>query len=301
MNRVATLPNFLITGAAKAGTSSLHHYLGQHPQVFMSPIKEPRFFAPELYTEHIKDPFRGGAKAHRSTPMSIEEYTDLFAGVTDELAVGESSTEYLYLPQVPERIQRLIPNVKLITILRDPAERAFSAFCYQVRDGCERLSFEQALVAEEDRVAKYKRWPGWQYRRVGFYYEQVKRYFDRFDRSQIKIYLHEDLGDNSGGIAKDTFDFLEIDDSFTPELTKRNISAIPKSRTLQNLMIKDNPLKTIVKPLIPQQLRTALRSQNLSEKPALSPITRQQLVKDYREDILKLQDLIERDLSTWLV
>jgi len=295
-----TLPNFLIIGAAKAGTSSLHQYLSQHPQVFMSSPKEPRFFAPELYTEHLKDPYRSGAKEHRSVPMSLEEYSALFDPVTDEIAVGEASTEYLYMPNTPERIRQLIPEVNLIAVLRDPAERAFSAFCYQVRDGCERLSFEQALVAEEERTVQKKRWPGWQYKQVGFYYEQVKRYFGLFDRSKIKIYLHEDLTADSGRVAKDIFGFLSVDDTFVPDLTRRNISAIPKSRTLQNLMIKDNPLKTMVKPFMPAALRMRLRSQNLSKKPMLSPAIRHQLVKDYREDILRLQDLIDRDLSSWL-
>ena len=156
-----TMPNFLIVGAAKAGTSSLYYYLDQHPQVFMSSIKEPRFFAPELYTDYIKDPYRSGAKEHRSTPMSLEEYQSLFDAVTDEVAIGEASTEYLYVPKTPERIKQLIPDVRLIMVLRDPAERAFSAFCYQVRDGCEKLTFEQALAAEETRMDEKKRWPGW--------------------------------------------------------------------------------------------------------------------------------------------
>lgn len=295
------MPNFLIVGAAKAGTSSLYHYLNQHPQIFMSAVKEPRFFAPELYTEHLKDPYRSGAKEHRSTPMSVAEYGALFEGVTDEVAIGEASTEYLSMPKTPERIKQYIPNAKLIIILRDPAERAFSAFCYQVRDGCERFSFEEALEKEEIRRTEKKRWPGWQYKRVGFYHEQIVRYLEQFERSQLKIYLYEDLKSDSASTVKDIFKFLCVEDTFIPEMTKRNVSAIPRSRMLQNLMIKDNPLKTAIKPFMPQVLRTTLRAKNLSEKPALSAEIRQRLVKDYREDILKLQDLIQRDLSKWLV
>ncbi|MBE9063153.1 sulfotransferase domain-containing protein [cf. Phormidesmis sp. LEGE 11477] len=293
-------PNFLIIGAAKAGTSSLYHYLNEHPQIYMSPVKEPRFFAPELYTDYLKDPYRSGAKEHRSTPMSLEEYLALFEDVSNETAIGEASTEYLYVPKTPERIKERLPDVRLIAVLRDPAERAYSAFCYQVRDGCEQLTFEEALAQEEHRRLEKKRWPGWHYERVGFYHEQVKRYFDLFDKKQIKIYLYKDLQADSGAVVKDACRFLNVEDTFTPDLTRRNVSAIPKNMALQNLLIKDNPLKTLVKPFIPIGLRKSIRSQNLKKKPALSPEIRQKLVADYREDILKLQDLIQKDLSHWL-
>ena len=294
-------PNFLIIGAAKAGTSSLYHYLNEHPQVYMSPVKEPRFFAPELYTDCLKDPYRSGAKEHRSDPMSSEEYIALFEGVSDEIAIGEASTEYLYVPKAAERIKAQLPDVKVIAVLRDPAERAYSAFCYQVRDGCEHLSFEEALAQEESRRIDKKRWPGWHYKRVGFYYEQIKRYFDLFDREQIKIYSNEDLQADSGAIVQDACRFLGVEDTFMPDLTRRNVSAIPKSMALQNLLIKDNPLKTIVRPFIPVGLRKSIRDQNLTKKPALSPDIRQKLIADYREDILKLQALIQKDLSSWLM
>ncbi|MEM8502897.1 MAG: sulfotransferase domain-containing protein [Cyanobacteria bacterium P01_D01_bin.1] len=294
-------PNFLIIGAAKAGTSSLYHYLNEHPQVFMSPVKEPRFFAPELYTDYLKDPYRSGAKEHRSSPMTLEEYLALFAGVSDETAIGEASTEYLYVSKTPERIKAQLPDVKIIAVLRDPAERAYSAFCYQVRDGCEHLSFEEALAQEDSRRVEKKRWPGWHYKRVGFYYEQIKRYFDLFEREQIKIYLNENLQADSGAVVQDACRFLNIEDTFTPDLTHRNVSAIPKNMALQNLLIKDNPLKTLVRPFIPVGLRKSIRSQNLKKKPALSPDIRQALIADYREDILQLQALIQKDLSSWLV
>lgn len=293
-------PNFLIVGAAKAGTSSLYHYLNEHPQIYMSPVKEPRFFAPELYTDYLKDPYRSGAKEHRTTPMNIEEYLALFEGVSHEVAIGEASTEYLYVPKAPARIKEKLPDVKLIAVLRDPAERAYSAFCYQVRDGCEQLTFEQALAAEEARRLEKKRWPGWHYKRVGFYYEQMKRYFDLFDREQLKIYLHQDLEADSAAVVRDACCYLGVDDTFMPDLTRRNVSAIPKNMAFQNLLIKDNLLKTIVRPFIPKVLRKSIRNQNLTPKPVLSSEIRQSLTSDYREDILKLQDLIQKDLSSWL-
>lgn len=299
------IPNFLIIGTAKAGTSSLYHYLNQHPQIYMSPVKEPRFFAPELYTEHRKDPYRSGAKEHRDAPMSFEEYCQLFEGAVDEVALGEATTEYLYMPKAPERIQRHIPEAKLIAILRDPAERAFSAFCYQWRDGCEKLTFEQALAAEPQRIAEHKWWPGWHYKQSGFYYQQLTRYFQVFDPGQIKVYLHDELSADPTTVVKDIFRFIGVEDDFTPTFTRKNVSGIPQNRFLHSLMTRDNPLKAAVKPFLPDGLRQRvsqnIHQKNMQAKPTLSPEIRHALVEDYRPDILNLQALLQRDLSKWLV
>nr|MDJ0573337.1 sulfotransferase [Pleurocapsa sp. MO_192.B19] len=293
-------------GTAKAGTSSVYSYLKQHPQIYMSPIKEPRFFAPELFTEHRGDASRKGMcriRERYSVPLSFDDYCTLFQEVSNEVAIGEASTEYLYIPKTPERIKQYIPDVKLIAILRNPVERAFSAFCYLVRDGDEKLNFEQAL-REEDKRINQKKWPCWYYKQVGFYYAQVKRYFDTFSREQIKIYLYEDLETKTIDVVEDIYRFLGVDDTFTPDLTRKNISGIPKSRFLQDLFTTKNPIKTVFKPFVSKQLRLSIAKsilkRNLGAKPTLSPEIRQELIDIYREDILKLQELIQRDLSEWL-
>ena len=209
------LPNFLIIGAAKAGTTSLYSYLKQHPQIYMSAVKEPRFFAPEIYTDY-NNVARSGVK---EVPFTLEEYEQLFADVTTEIAIGEASTEYLYFPDVAARIKERIPEVKLIAILRNPVERAFSAFCYQLRDDYEPLTFEAALEVESERIKQGYR-QGWHYQKVGFYYEQVKRYLDTFEPEKIKIYLHEELIGNSIGVTQDIYSFLGVDTNFVPNLTK---------------------------------------------------------------------------------
>lgn len=300
MTNDMTLPNFLIIGAAKAGTSSLYSYLKEHPQIYMSPEKEPRYFAPELYSIYNNAVRQGG----RRKALSLAQYCQLFAEASDEIALGEASTEYLYIPQAPERIKECIPDVKLIAILRNPVERAFSAFCYQTRDGYETLTFEEALQAEEKRILDGFR-PGWHYKQVGFYSAQVKRYLEHFPPEQIKIYLHEDLEKNSADVTRDVYKFLGVETAYNPELTRENKSGIPKSRLLQDMFTKDNPLKTAVKPFLPVALRKSIyqsvRKHNLGAKPVLSPEIRQELIELYREDIDKLQTLIQKDLSHWLI
>lgn len=294
------MPNFLIIGAAKAGTTSVYYYLNQHPQIYMSSVKEPRFFAPEFYTTYCNGLLRDNA---RKSVFTLTEYQKLFERVTDEIAIGEASPEYIYFPKTPERIKQDIPNVKLIAILRNPIERAFSAFSYQVRDGCEVLSFEQALQIEKQRIKSNWR-PGWHYKECGFYYIQLKRYFDIFPSEQIKVYLYEDLKADSLCFIQDVYRFLGVDDSFIPNFPHQNRSYIPKNKWLNYLLVRNNPLKSIFKFLLPKQvthnLASRIKSFNVDLEKELTAKTRQELIELYREDISKLETLIQIDLSSWI-
>lgn len=297
-----TMPNFLIIGAAKAGTTALYRYLKEHPQVYMSPKKEPQFFA----LEGEKTDFRGPGDGTKYTYITeFEAYCALFKNVSNEFAIGEASPWYLYEPKAPERIQHYIPNAKLIAILRDPVERAYSNFLNSVREDLEPITdFTQAMQAESERICN--NWsPRWYYKQRGFYYAQLKRYFDRFDRNQIKVYLYEDLQSNSIGLMQDMFRFLGVDDTFVPDtFQKHNVSGIPRNKALHKFLKPSNPIGSILRPLLPSKLRQGLKNSlinfNLRKKPQLSSEVRRQFIEEYREDILKLQDLIQRDLSSWL-
>jgi hypothetical protein len=306
-----TLPNFLIIGAAKCGTTALYNQLNQHPQIYMSPVKEPRFFA----LEGEKPDFRGPADRwgiNRCPFTDIEAYRALFRDASGEKIIGEASTLYLYSQKAPERISHHVPDAKLVAVLRNPVERAYSAFMFMVRDGREPLSdFVRALREEEARIAG--NWgPEYHYKRRGFYHSQLKRYFDRFDRGRIQVYLYEDFKSDPAGVARSIFRFLDVDDDFTPNVSaKHNVSGIPKSETLQSLYLllrRPNPLKTALKPLFPAKLRRrtraralgSIQSRNLAKPPLMSPEIRAELSEAYREDILKLQELLQKDLSGWL-
>lgn len=310
------MPNFLIVGAAKSGTTALYHYLKQHPQIYMSPLKETNFFA----FEGEKLDFCGPddqKTINRYSVNNIDDYRALFERVLNETAIGEASPWYLYIPRSSECIRHYIPNVKLIAILRNPVESAYSSYLMHVRDGREKLTdFAQALREEKTRIQS--NWSWGQYVSAGFYYTQLKRYFDTFSRSQIKVYLYEDLQVNAIGLIRDIFRFLSVDETFMPDLSIRyNVSVIPKNKVLHtlvkgmhSLMIEENSIKAVLKLLLPTGLQINLnqRYRNLRNqyvqfnliKPQLSPAVRKQLSEVYREDILKLQALIQRDLSQWL-
>lgn len=302
-----TLPNYLIIGAAKSGTTSLYEYLTQHPQVYSCPIKEPKFFA---FQEDQKVSFAGPgdqASHDRNTVTNLETYQKLFNQVTpDHEAIGEASVLYLYSPIAPTRIKHMIPETKLIVVLRNPIERAFSSFLHLRREGREPLChFKDALQEEEARIRAG--WEHlWHYTKLGFYSVQLQRYFDLFPQEQIAVYLYDEFKANPVTVLKDIYQFLDIDSTFTPDMsTTYNGYGMPKSRLLYHYLKKPNRIKSTLKPLLPAQLRLRLKlkaiRQNMSTtKPKLSEETLQSLIQLYRDEISKLQYLLQRDFSCWL-
>lgn len=260
-----TWPNFFILGAAKAGTTSLYHYLSQHPQVGMSRTKETNYFA--LCNDPLD--FRGPGDRdyiNRHAVTSAEAYRDQFAHCSGKVAVGEASPLYLYHPDVPDRLREFAPDARLVAILRDPVARAYSAFLHVVRDGREPLDdFGAALDRESERIAD--NWEHlWHFRAMGLYHEQLRRYYQRFPREQIRVYLYEDLKADPHGVLADIFEFLGVDacPSADPSIL-HNDARMPAER-----------------------------------RPPLDPRVRDQLTDSFREDIAKLETLIGRDLSAWL-
>jgi hypothetical protein len=290
-----TMPNFLIIGAMKSGTTALYYYLAQHPQVYMSPVKEPNFFCSE------------GQASRNDSVARIEAYQDLFKDVSDEKAIGEASHCYLYEPQAAVRIRQYLPEAKFVAVLRDPVERAYSHFLHMVRNGTEPLTnFGQALREEEAGAYQNRGFQGYVGR--GLYYDQLKRYFDMFGREQVKVYLYEDLRDGPVGVLQDIFGFLKIDASFVPDVSlRRNVSGSPRNKTVDKILRRPSPLKDALKTHLPAGLRWRLsrafdylKTRNLAEPSAVEPEARRRLRAICREDILKVQDLIHRDLSEWL-
>ena len=296
------LPNFMVVGAAKSGTTSLYHLLGQHPQIYMSPEKEPEYFsfineAPDFLGPGNR-PMNGGIITDTA------EYLALFEGVTGEKAVGECSTSYLFLPQAAANIHSSLPHCRIIIILRQPAERTYSHYMDHVMSLNEELSFEQALAAEPERQAQNWRW-GYQYSGHSRYYQQVKRYYDRFGKENVLVCLFERLQSDPQKLMADIYSFLGVADDFLPKVgAVHNPSGRPRGMWLQQFLMESNLLKTGLKRLVPSPLRRNLRRWLLKtnlQKTALDPHMRHRLMELYREDVLALQDLIGQDLSQWLV
>ena len=290
------MPNFFIVGAQKAGTTSLYHYLNQHPEVYMSPRKEPHYF--EGMHQEYRRPGR------RSVPVSdLAEYEALFEGASGERAIGEASASYLYSSRAPGLIKSRVPDAKLIAILRNPADRAYSNFLHCVQVGREPLgSFAAALQAEESRM-RDKWGPLWYYKDKGFYYAQVKRYFDAFGRDQVGVWLYEDLRNDAFGTLGEVFRFLGVDERFVPDTSvEHNPSGVPRGGRLYTgvrALTARNPV--LVEKVLPARLRGYVKNRIFVKPPPFPPELREDLSHSYKEDILRLGELIERDLSAWLV
>ncbi len=286
------LPSFLVVGAAKGGTTSVYRWLVAHPQIFMSRPKEPHYFT---FVE----------SAYRAEGMvtTWDEYVRLFRDAGEAQAIGEASTSYLWSPEAPARIKAALPRVKLIAVLRHPADRAYSAYLHAVREGGESLDFASALAAEPDRVAQG--WPPglWLYRDMGFYARQLRRYLDLFPRDQILVLLHDDLVGAPDALMHEVFRFIGVDDTFEPDVSvTHNPARLSRSSTVERIV--DLGTRTPLRALVPRgprnKLRAGLTALNRVQPAPLDPGLRLELTSVFRDDILELEELTGRDLSGWL-
>lgn len=274
-----TLPNFLVIGAAKGGTTSLHHYLRRHPEIYLTPEKETNFFWSEARQEG------------RKTPQTLAEYERLFEDARGAKAAGEVSPRYLNSASAPERIRQTLPGVRLIVSLRHPAERAWSDYFGRVRILRESRSFEEAIEPGETCLE-------W-----GFYAPRLRRYFDRFDRERIHVILHDDLTRDTDAVLRGVFAFLGVNpDVPVDTATRHNAAALPRSRIL-NIILWNSVLAA--QRIVPRRWRgsgiaAALLKKTYRPAPSMPADVRARLCALYRDDVLATADLIGRDLTRWL-
>lgn len=300
-------PNFLIPGAGKSATSSLAYYLGQHPDVFVANPKEPTFFT----YAGIAPCFNGPDQFHKQMVTSLDAYLALFDGVHGYKAVGEASTYYFMLyEQTIDNIRRLVPdyeNLRIIIILRNPIERAFSNYKSFRMVGLEDLLFESAI---ENATIEWRARSGWSpsydYLREGLYYERVKAYMDNFPRT--RVYLYEDLVLNVDGLVADIFAFLNVESGFRPDLGRKlNLSVVRRSKVFNKILHGEYAMRRMVKGSLGVDFLREAASGLVSwadsintKQIKMKETTRVSLVNYYRRDIKSLAGLIGRNLSEWI-
>jgi len=282
------LPNFVIIGAPRSGMTHLYHGLRLHPEVFMSDFKEPMYFA-------YQDMPRPGMLSDRAA------YEALFDQATGYPAIGEASTLYLYSDKAAVNLRAAIPHARLVAILRQPADRAFSQYTFQRFLGTEPLdSFEAGLAAESKRAQAHTS-PFLLYRQVGLYGEQIPRYFEQFPKEQLLFVLQDDLDSHPDQVFAQIFAFLGVDPTFQPDLHHRtNASGVAEHRAIFDF-VKSAGRR--IKRFLPERIATQLSGtahERLLTRPTMLEETRARLIETFREDILKTSDLIDRDLSHWL-
>lgn len=298
------LPNFLVVGSAKSGTSTLYYQLLEHPEIYLpKERKELRFFS---QMSDIKGPW--GDHLNTQITKTFEDYAAFFSDVRNEKVIGEVSPDYLYFyDKSIKNIQKYLSDTtKIVMILRNPIERAYSNYMHFHLDGREDLSFEDACKDEEKRQALSWEW-AYSYKNIGLYYKQVKAYIDHFDK--VKVYLFDELIEDNKALLKDLYGFLDVDVNFVPNILNEryNASGVPKNKILHLLLNESsnrmNVIRNMLKSLLPeksrQDIKRYLMNRNL-KKTEMRQETRTELADFYRQDVLMLQDLLQRDLSFWL-
>ena len=296
------LPNFLIVGAAKSGTSSLHNYLNQHHQVFMPSynkegmkVKEPRFLIKDLVQHRLHNGI-----------WTFEEYQSLFDDVKDEKAIGESTVLYLYYyKHAINNIKHYLgEDVKIIIMLRNPADRAYSAFQHVSRVFKENNSFERSLEIETGRLEREENLtPMVMYKEMGMYYEMVKAYMESF--KNVHIIFYEDFRDKIESEMNKTYNFLGISNNIEIDfITKHNVGGKRwKDEKMKHVFMKDNPMKSILKSALPKKFRKGilhhLVNASTNKVVPMKEEVRKGLNDYFKLDIKKLSELLNKDLNHW--
>lgn len=272
-------PRFIVIGGHKCGTSSLHYYLKQHPEILMPKTK--------------------GQDLLNKVNLDIKTYEKSYETRTSEKIFGEVSSSYFQSQKACKAIKKYFPRAKLLIMLRNPVDRAFSDF--------NALSNRQEIKGKFTDIVKNPE-PSNSIIRLGFYYDFLKLYLNSFEKNQFKPLVFDDFVNNRKIFYQQFFQFVEVDDQFIPDTSV----IIRKGGTVKHEKIKkmffSNPkIKSaaamLLKPFTNSNQRYSLKKKidNLFiEKKSLSNEFRENLIKVYREDILKTQELLDIDLSHWL-
>jgi len=310
------LPNFFLVGAPKAGTTSLYHYLDQHPQIYMSSIKEPHYFATEIREENCEAQLRRGmAREKREVrefltgPMrekrfggiveGWEDHLRLFANATGQPALGEASACYLWSPAAPEGIAAKIPEARILVILRDPAERAFSQYLHGVANGAVRWSFREHihrnLCHRSGELCVH-----YPFLEFGLYHQQLSRYLSRFGPN-VWVGFYEDFKARPAAVYQDICRFLGVSPEFLPDMSRQHMNAqLPRTAAIG--WLRSWGLWKAAAQATPVNLRPLIR-RTLTRQPGemrMDPADRRYLVDFYRKEVTNLATLLGRDLETWL-
>ncbi|MBK7567649.1 MAG: sulfotransferase domain-containing protein [Bacteroidetes bacterium] len=316
-NYKTILPTFIVVGANKGGTTSIYHYLKQHKQVYLSPVKEPHFFSKDIDVNLFKREFaqnklqdidkyvNGEMKEefHAAFIRDVEQYKKLFSKVQDQKAVGELSTSYLFSEVAAKEIKALIPDCKIIICLRNPFDRAYSHYRMNLWTGnSNEFDFYKALV--EDYDYKPKVWGNAHlYTEIGLYYQQVKRYLDLFGKDNVKIIFTEDMKKNAAQVVKELYEFIGVDSSFVPDTSTRyNEVFTPKYKNITWFLNKSG-IRPLMKRLSPQVLKNIFVKvfyKGKGEKGEIPANAKQFMLEKFSEDISKLSVLLNKDLSNWI-
>ncbi|MFW6360056.1 MAG: sulfotransferase [Chroococcales cyanobacterium] len=298
-------PNFFIVGAPKCGTTAMHHYLAQHPDIFMCPVKEPEFFG----SDHTMI---------NRVAKSETEYLSLFAEAQNETRIGEASIWYLCSKNAASEIKEFCPFGKIIIMLRNPVDMLFSLHRDLLYVGYEDIEdFEEAIETMEVRKrgnyipGAVNVVQGLSYRYVAQFHEQVKRYFDIFGKDNVRVIILDDLKEDTAKVYQETLQFLDVNDDYQVELSPKNVGKRIRSKFVQKAAkeIWLNPTFQAFLDKMPNavehyffevfrfiRIKNSIRDGKLSP---MKPTVRKRFQLEFATEVEKLSELLNRDLSDW--
>lgn len=267
-------PNFFLIGAAKSGTTTLYRALGEHEDVFMPEVKEPHVYA------YLADPSTA-AHAYADAAAARRRYADLYAGVDGERAVGDASTTNLVVPGASAAIAADVPDARVVAILLQPVDRAFSHHSHFVAArGDDITDFATAVREEEPR--REAGFPfTYQYLGWSRYSRQLQPFFERFGRDRLLVHLYDDLCTDAEAVVRSTFRFLEVADD-------RPLRPVGRFNRVEDR----SPGRWGAR-------RLFRRAGGGVVRPTLDPQLRAELTAGFHDEIVELEELLGRDLSVW--
>ena len=319
------LPNLFVVGAAKSGTTAIYNFLDQHPDIYMSPLKEPHFFCDDIRRENFSTFFKKRTVSpaylkhylsqKKLSKMQIafvdneKDYFQLFREHSDEKYLGEVSNGYLFSTVAAQNIYNFNPNAKIIMILRDPCERAFS-HCRQEYIGnfsekVKTRNFVKHII--DDYNIKNDNWGGDSHTfvQLGLYYNQVKRYFDIFPKKNIQIMFYNDLKNNPQKFKNDLFSFLNVDNHKIDFTKKFNATKMPRNLLIARFFNRIRPKNPYLRDLLPKRLKSfILNIFFTADKKGIFSLSEEDKIKIYnyfKNDISELENLLNVDLDKWKI
>jgi hypothetical protein len=298
------LPDFLVIGAPKSGTTALHAALAQHPGLYMSPIKEPKHFLSDG-----PPPTRGGpgdAQTYREHVWRRADYEALFDAAPAGTLRGESTPLYMYDPEAMSRIQAAIPGAKLIAIIRDPVERAHSNWTHLWSAGLEPIGDFVAACAEEPRRIEAGWASFWHYTGLSRYGRQLEHVFSLFPREQVLVIRYRQLVDEPAKTLDQIFTFLGVEPGLVTEVPRENVTSHPEATLTHRVVALLLRVNTAVGRFVPVKTTDAVTARlerylqrHSRERQPLSWDQRQTMIPKFEADLQLLERVLGADFSDW--
>ncbi|GBE30130.1 sulfotransferase domain protein [bacterium BMS3Bbin04] len=302
------LPNFLLAGVPKSGTSSMHSYLRGHPQIYLPDRKELHYFTHDLLAECLEGP--GDRQVWERTVATLDEYKSFYSGAGSEPIVGESSPSYAYFHQaIPRILERLGDDLRVLIMIRNPIKRAHSTYVHMVTNQRETLSFHDSIMKEAQRKTQgYGDF--WRYAEHGLYSQPIEAWIKAIGRDNLKVILLEEFNSDNEAVFAELLSWLGIDSTYRPgDLgAAYGHTGTARNKALKSALNSAASFAVTVKRMLPSSLYLRAKRLNATLNRANTsradfPIedrTWEHLSDYFREDLLLTGELIGKDLRGWL-